>query len=189
MKRTPLQVLKDEEAPASALLCIALKKYGTDCLDWAPEILRAELESDYGIEISDLQSDKLQAAITIFSTNLFEDQWEVFVTCCHLLNNIYDTFLDFIPLEAEYIAAALAEASILKNEEFEGFSDEVKTFAGLVFHEYGMSKPPDIFKDAIIVAKTGDDKINMEKNEALNEIYDARKKTVQEYLESLELFD
>ena len=92
MTRFSLDVLKDEKAPAIALLSIVVQRYGVEAFDWQPEFLRDEIKNDFNVELSDLQSDKLQAAITILKTDLFETQWEVFKTVCHLLNNTPDLF-------------------------------------------------------------------------------------------------
>lgn len=181
-----LDILKDEKAPAIALLGVALRQYGTECFDWHPAILRVELEDDYNISLSDLQSDKLQAAITILTSNAFEDQWEVFTTCCHLLCNVHYEFTDFTPLEAEYIAMALPEVYLIKDNDVETFSDEVRAFAGNAFHEYGMFCSPEIFPDALMPVCDEAGKIEQsEKSEALTELFNTRKESIETYFSNL----
>lgn len=172
----PITFWKDPHTPAFVLLSMVINKYGTACFDWEPELLRKELEEDYNVTFSDLQSDKLQAAITILSTDQIEEHWEAFETCCHLLNNEPDNFETFEPLEAEEIAHALPELELIKGAELEPilYGDEVRAYAGIIFHAYGMCQPPRIFPTAIMPTSVTqcDD---TEKNEALEELYNARR--------------
>ncbi len=188
MERLSLDVLKDKKAPAMALLAVVINKYGVECFDWFPDTLREEIRNDYDVEITDLQSDMIQAAITIMSTNFFEEQWEVFKTCVHLLNGLSDSFEDFTPMEAEYIASALADYMLLKDgdDESEEFSDEVEAYIGDSFYHYGLSKAPGIFTTAIMpsYALECDD---TGKNEALTEMFMAKVKYIKDYCNSLQL--
>jgi hypothetical protein len=179
-----LETLKDEKAPAIALLAVVTNKYGQDAWEWHPGILRDEIERDFGIEITDLQSDKIHAALTILTTNMFEEQWEVFTTCCHLLSNIPYDFDDFVPLEPEYIAGALAEVYLLKEDNEDEFSDQVRAFAGQSFHAYGLCKPPSIFPDAIMPEVDCD---SGEKDEALSDIFNERTNYIKDYMSKLKL--
>ena len=182
-------VYKDEKAPAYALLIVVLKKYGLDSLEWEPELLRAEIEKDYDIHLSDLQQDKIQAAMNILTSDHYEHDWRVFEVSSHLLNNQPMDHEDVCPLEAEEIAVALAEVRLIKTdtldegEKFE-FGDEVRAYAGHIFYEYGMHKSPKIFPKAIMPkSNEADDK---GKNEALKEIFDAHAAYVLDYLEKID---
>lgn len=184
-----LDVLNDKAAPASALVAIAINKYGIECFDWNPSLLRKELEEDYSVTIPGLSSDKLQGAITVLSGDSFEMQWEVFTTIIHLFNDVHDSFEDFIPLEAEYIAGALAEYYILNEgaDDLTTFSPEVRAFAGEVFHRYGLCKAPDIFPTAIMPACVNPDADDSEKNEALSSIFNSKLDYKRNYLKNMQL--
>src|SRR5258708_6954301 len=99
-------IYKDEKAPAYALLVTTLRKYGMEALEWEPEFLRHDIEDQYGITMSDLQHNKLQAAMTVMITDHFQHDWRVFEVCCHLFNNQNIDAEDLCLLEAEEIAAA-----------------------------------------------------------------------------------
>lgn len=185
MTRFSLDVLKDEKAPAVALLYIVLRKYGTDAFEWQPEFLRDEIQHDFNVALSDLQSDKLQAAIAILQTDLVESQWEVFKTVCHLLNNTPDNFEDSTPLEAEEVAAALAQYRLIAGTEgTPPFSDEVNAYAGVIFYNYGLSEAPSIFPTALMPdhAVKADP---TEKSQALSQLYDERTKAIVAYVQSI----
>jgi len=185
MHKFSLDVLRDEKAPALALLAVVLRQYGVEALEQQPEFLRQELDSDFGVTLTDLQSDKIQAAIVVLTTDLFESQWEVFKTVCHLLNGTPDSFEDTTPLEAEELALALAHYDLIRGEDDKpAFSHEVLQYAGTVFYHYGMSEAAAIFPLAMMPSSvvTADP---TEKNQALSAIYDARLKDIREYIGSL----
>ena len=186
MSTMPLNVLKDEKAPAMALLAVAIKRYGVESLEWSPEILRAELEDDYDIKLSDLQSDKLQAAATILTTDAFEQEPWVFTTCCHLLCSVPYEFSDFSPIEPEYIAMALAEVYLIRDGDLEEFGDEVRAFAGKAFHDYGMMCAPAIFPQALMPGCDEQGKVEeSDKSEAMTELFNARTAHITKYMEEL----
>lgn len=179
-------VYKDSKAPGYILLAVTLRKYGLDSLDYEPELLRMQIESDYDIKLTDLQSDKLQAAITVFSTDHFEGDWRVFETCCHLFSNELVDHDVINQLEAEELIVGVAEAVLIKGDigDVLHYDDEVRAYAGQVFYEYGFSKPPKLFPTAIMPANAveHDDK---EKNAALKELFDAHAQYILDYYEKL----
>src|ERR1019366_1750451 len=91
----------------------------------------------------------------ILTTEHFESDWRVFETTCHFLNNQAMDHEALEPIEAEEIAVGVAEVSLIKKDSLdEGeqliFGEEVRAYAGLAFHEYGMHKAPTIFPTAIM---------------------------------------
>jgi len=177
MKATK-QILTDDKAPATALLWLVTKKYGNECYEWDPTVLKAQLQEDFDCELSDLQSDKLQAAITILTTDMYENNIVVFETLNYLLNHQPDSLEELNPLEAEELICGLTEAYIIRSEPLH-FSPEVRTYAGQIFYDYGMHKPPTLFPQALMREKEGNDD---EKNEALQEIFNEKIKITEEYL-------
>ncbi len=208
MSKLILDVFKDEKAPALALLSCVIRKYGVESFDWEPGILRAEIEDDFDITLSDLQSDKIQAAITVLTTNSFQDQWEAFEKICHLFNNVADDFSMVNPLEAEEIAQALADYYLINvvenavenptnepeldqipDERGENispttYSPEVRAYVGQILFDYGCCAAPKLFPTAILPGGVvpGD---NTEKEQALEEIFNARLEFIMAYLEEM----
>lgn len=177
-------IFQDEKAPAYALLVITLKKYGTDILHVEPQLLRQEIEKDFNIHLSDLQSDKLQAAITVLTTDLFEVDWRVFETCCNLFCNNPVDHEDLNPLDAEDIATGVAEAYLIREGEVFHYDEEIRAYVGLIFHEYGLSHAPTIFPTAIIPKCNECD--DSKKNDALKEVLDAHITYVLDYIEKIQ---
>jgi hypothetical protein len=186
-----VNILKDKAVSPSVLLAIAVSEYGTDCFDWEPDLLRLEILEDFGVELSPSQSDKLQAAITVISTDQFENDWMAFNNCIHALNgepfehDLYD------PVDAEQIAAVMPEIEVIRNqftEEGIKFSDEVNTYAGFVFSEYGLFFAPNEFSTALMPSLEGEhySDSQTEKQEALAQIYTAKKDKIKLGLAELE---
>ena len=165
------------------LLAIITKKYGAEAYEWDPMTLKTEIQQDYGCELTELQSDKIQAAITILTTTSYEDNIAVFETINHLLNHQEKDLDEMDPLEPEELIIGLTEAYIIKAEEMT-FSPEVRVYAGVVFYEYGMHHPPALFPQAIMKETEGNDD---EKNEALEEIFNEKIKTITDYLSNVEV--
>lgn len=186
MKKLPLDVLKDEKAPVIALLAVVIAAYGKACYDWNSALLKDEISRDYSIDLSDLQSDKIQTGLIILDTIYYEGQYEVFETCNHLLNNQADCFLDVSPLEAEELIAGYAHYRLIVESlaEVRNFDDEVNAYAGKIFYEYGFCEAPLIFPTAIMPENIN--KCDMtEKNAALQELFEAKTKQLKEYMANL----
>ena len=185
-----IDVYKDEKAPVYALLLVTLKKYGFDCFQWEPALLRDAIENDYSIKLTDRQSDKIQAGITLLDSDHYEHDWRAFEILNHLINNQAVDYEDLAPLEAEELIVGIAEATLLKKDVLDSdetliFGDEVRAYAGHVFWEYGLHSPPKLFPTAIMPASKapGDD---TEKNEALKEMFDTHVEQLLDYLEKIE---
>src|SRR5579859_4151506 len=143
-----ISLLKDKGTPASVLLIIVLDEYGTDCLDWEPEVVRLEILQDFGVELPATQSDKLQAAMIVMATDHFENDWHSFNNTILALNGEPFDYEELYPIDAEEIAAVMPEIELIKNDFQEGnfkFSDEVNTYAGQIFAEYGLFFAPSEF--------------------------------------------
>ena len=78
MTKLPNQIFKDQSAPATALLAAYINMYGLNHFDDEPEAVRANIKDDLNINLTDLQCNKLQAAITVLTTNQYEVNMQAF---------------------------------------------------------------------------------------------------------------
>lgn len=182
--KTDKQIFTDEKTPLIALLWAVTKNYESAAFDWFPAILRNEIESAIDHDISDLQADKIQAAITIATSNMYETDLRTFEVCSRLAAHTPQDFEDFEPLEAEELIVGLVNAYLIKGEKLD-FSDEVEVYAGKVFYDYGFHNAPELFPTAILPADRNSEGSDAEKNEALKEIFDSSLKEIQVYMEAL----
>jgi len=195
MHNTTVDILKDKSAPASALLAVVFEEYGADCFDWESEVLRIEIERDFGVVLEPEQSDKLQAAVIVISTDHFENDWHTFNCCIHALNGEPFSYDELYPVDAEQIAAAMPEIETIRNsylEEGFEYSSEVNAYAGMIFSEYGLFFAPEEFPSAIMPSLPGEHNSDSqsEKRKALAELYTSKKAKIAEYLNSIrKIFD
>lgn len=182
--KTDKQILKDGDAPVSALVSVVVKNYGVECFEWESVILRNEIENDFGFELTDLQSDKIQAGITVLTTDMYESDIRTFEVCTRLFTSTAQDFEDFAPLEAEELISAMTEVMLLKMENLD-FTSDVNAYAGGVFFDYGFCKSPKLFPTAIMPEGKPIACDDLEKNEALQEIFDEKIKIVKDYLDKM----
>lgn len=189
-KRFSIDVLQDETAPAIALLTVLIKQYELSYLQESdPTFLREDIEGDFSVSISDLQADKIQAAINLVTTDTFFHDWRVFEVTLHAFcNNATDPDV-LAPVSAEELVTGLAEVmlistSILDDDEVLHFGDEVRAYAGKIFSDYGFYRAPRLFPTAIMPnTNKHDDKAE---NEALEELFDLRTKAILTYLDNVQ---
>ena len=172
------QIITDPKAPVLVLIWLVTTLYGNECYSWDPMVLKTELQHDLNCEVSDLQSDKIQAGITLLTTELYETNIQVFETVNYLINHQHDDMDELNPLEAEELICGMTEAYLIKHEDM-SFSDEIRVYAGQIFYDYGMYGPPKLFPKAIMNERDGDDS---EKNNALQEIFNEKLRMTVDYL-------
>jgi hypothetical protein len=184
MEKLSISLFKDEHTPVIALLGLVIRKYTTACFNWEPETLREAIQDDYNIVLSGLQSDKIQAGITLLSTNLFEENIKVFENVCYLLNNQADDLDTINPIGAEEMVCALAHVFCITGDDFTPFaSPEVRAYAGEVFYTYGLHAPPIFFMNAIMKNCPLCDVVNEELIQALEELYNEKVEQLTKYLD------
>jgi hypothetical protein len=178
------QVYQDDQAPAIALLICFISKYGDEGLYWDSQLIRNEIERDYGLILDDFQADKLNAAIEVLTSNLYETNWNVFETCNHLLANVPTDASIVSPLSIEELIKSLVEAHLIRHEPIE-YHPDINLYAGKIFYDFGFSKPPDIFPSAII--PKCNDCNDKEKNNAIQELFNQYIEYVLSYVGKIEL--
>jgi hypothetical protein len=151
-------VLISPEAYATTLLVLFFDQYGNEGLQWHPKTIRMQLSQDL-CEPSDVNFDKLMAAITLVTSNYFYKNLPKFMDLCHALcGHGFDTTQVRLPDAAE-MAWAISEAMIICPPEGpwgkgadgsvgEPYCEEIQHFIGAVLREEGFITPPDVLKIA-----------------------------------------
>jgi hypothetical protein len=115
----------------------------------------------------------------VLTTDVYENKITVFETLNYLFIHQADNLDEINPLEAEELVCGMTEAYLIRGDEF-SFSPEVRVYAGKIFYDYGLHKPPTLFPKAIMPEKDGNDD---NKNEALHEIFQDKIRTTKKYLD------
>jgi len=142
------QLLHSEDTYATTLLVLFADRYGMEGLDWHPETIRLQLQSDFGVQIPKHTLDKLMAAIAIVTTDAFYKDLTRFIELSNILaGDDFDPTV-FEPADSAEMAWAVAEATLLFPPEDETFSDEIKGYVGSVLRDEGYVRPPKILSFA-----------------------------------------
>lgn len=107
---------------------------------WHPATFRAELEQHFGAKVPPGNIDKLMAAVTIVTTDLFFTNVRSFIPLANVLAG--DEFDPRVwePADVVECAWGITEALLLDppdNDNPEPFSDEIRYYIGAVLKEEG----------------------------------------------------
>lgn len=146
------RLLESPDTYATTLLVWAIDTYGMECLGWHPTTLKMEIEGDYGVRLPKGNLDKLLAAVTVLTTDLFFKDAARFVQLANVLAG--DDFQpdEFEPADAVECAWAVTEALLLvppDEDDPEPFSEEVRRYIGHALKEEGFVRPPDVLRVAL----------------------------------------
>lgn len=72
------ELLKADDTFAFVLMTILLTKYDTEFFDWETEVLAANVKDDFGVWMSEEAEDRVNAAITVLTTDMAYHRFDVF---------------------------------------------------------------------------------------------------------------
>jgi hypothetical protein len=186
------QIFLNEKAYGTALLTAYLDAYGAEALEWDPATVEMELRDAAGTTPSPAVLDRLNAAMSLLTTNLFHISLEGFSTVSNALNfgPVYgDTF---VPCNVEDIMWGCTEARLLEGgEDFDkqGFSHDIALFAGRQLSLEGVTKPPTLLQFAEFDPELLDStELALTQDAFLNEVYTKRQFEARDELDRLAKF-
>lgn len=130
----------------TTLLIAMFDTFGIECLKWEPETIELELKKYLQTDIPEQNLDRLQAAMSVLTSNLFFVSLEAFNVTCNSLNFSKVDGTTFIPADIEDIMWGITEVNLLlgadanKNE----FSRDIQLYVGKVLESEGVLDPPSI---------------------------------------------
>ena len=135
----------------TCLLALLLDQHGTEALDFEPETIRLEARDALGIDIPQVNMDKLMGLIAALTTELFYVSVETFHHVCTALSHNEADFHQMEPLEAEEAAWGVTEVTLndaADNEQLREYSHEVRLYVGVLLQREGILTPPPVLKMA-----------------------------------------
>lgn len=156
---TDVDVWTRSSSHATTLLVSAADKLGLEFLGirregeepddpWDAETIVRELTDALGQPPSRICVDKLLAAITIRTTDLFFNRADVFQELCNVLSGSYFNPQEFDPADAMECAWGIIESLLIgtpePDEDGKVFSEEVCAYVRLACEEEGLYDPPDV---------------------------------------------
>lgn len=152
LTRLPPQarVWVDPESFATTMLVVFLDTFGTAALQWDPQTIALEIESEWGIDLPRPNYDRLMVAIRLLTTDDFTTSLPDFIQFCNVLSgDLYDPE-NWDPADSTEIAWGLTEALLLDPpEDDEPFTEEIRAYIGAALDSEGMMRAPDILGIAL----------------------------------------
>jgi len=148
--KTPEQWLQDPELFATSAMALLSDVWGTEFIEWDPTTLALQLKTDFGFEPSPALQDRIQAACSLFTSNLFFVSIETFNPICDTLNFGTTVSNLLVPADLDDVLWGISEARILLGDDFQEdeFSHDVKRYIGLLLSQAGIRKPPKMLEFA-----------------------------------------
>ena len=141
-----LDVLDNEEAPASVLILALRELLGKESQLWDPDVIWYELERDHHLDMPLLNRDKILAAYALLETHSFYWDANTFVRTIMAFNDIGAELNYTQEPDPEHLCWGVAEANfILQNEgqSPESFNHEPQSFAAVVLKRNGFVLAPE----------------------------------------------
>jgi hypothetical protein len=134
------------QATAVGLYLAAKALYGEDLLQWEPETLWLTLEKDK-IDLTELERNKLQAAITLTTNPAFYWDNLVFQRTVHALCEEYYDSESLLECSVAHMCWAVYEAGILRGLDQETpqipeFDEDVQQYVAVCLSRAGYALPP-----------------------------------------------
>lgn len=154
-------LLQDRDTYATVLFVLAVDAFGPECLfdpddpgrgPWHASTFRSMIEQRFGVKLPKCNLDKIMAAATICTTDLFFTNLDRFIVLANILAGDEFDPSEFEPADPVECAWAITEALLLDppdEENPEPFSDDVRRYIGFVLKEDGFVTPPDVLRIAI----------------------------------------
>jgi hypothetical protein len=125
--------------------------YGTEMLEWDPLTTELQLKDDLKVDVLDRSLNKLQAAASIVTSNLFHKSLETFTVTCSTLSQGITIPSEFVPAGLNDCAWGVTEANLLEGNEFwsQGFDENIALYVGLLLDQSGIYTAPKMLAFAL----------------------------------------
>lgn len=148
-RRNFARAIADKDSFAVTLLSAATAALGEELFEWDPATIQLEIRDELGIEMPRPCVNRLNAAITLSTSNFFYQRLPDFIDICNTLwdgrinTGVYD------PADTSEIAWGITEALLIwppDKDDDRPFSDEILGYIGHTLAEEGIHRPPDVLR-------------------------------------------
>ncbi len=143
-------VFPDVYATTLITLFLDMNEGETQTLEWHPETIRRQIETELRVTPPSANFDKLMGAIAVVTTDAFYGDLPRFIVICQsLVGNGVSADLTDLP-DTKETAWAITEGMMLSPPEKEDpFSDEIRAYIAAILKNEGFSRPPDVLRLAL----------------------------------------
>jgi len=189
-----VKLLNNDNVFASVILAICVNSFGTECFDWEPDTLIMELEEDFNIQLSQVNRDKLNAILTVITTDQFYKDPVVFWQVGNVLSGTPANFVTGAdPLTVDEAAWAAVEAALIDMPDGDlpqpSYSSQVSAMVGAILKSEGFSRPPQFLKFATMPERHQAMDLDSEsgQEERMNRLEEDLTEGIREQLDELNL--
>lgn len=182
---TPADILNNQESCAAAVFLAARKLLGSGFAAWEPESIWLELQSQ-GIDLSELNRDKLLAVTTLLATGSFYWDAAVFENTVMAFNHEWSSPEILQEASPAQMAWGICEAELILHREGQeegAFDYEPAQYAAVSLHRDGFVIAPE----PLGFAQAELDKLNRGHQDIKEEVLSRWKSLDKTTLEGLEL--
>lgn len=141
----PNEVFSRPDMHASCLLLMAVDSWGLECIEWEPETFSSAVQTTFGTELDGLNYDKLNAAISLLSSNLYHRSPGAFCAVNKALSFKSVQPNEFNVCSLDDVLWGTTEAQLIEGqEEFieQGFTQDISRYVGQLLEAEGITNPP-----------------------------------------------
>lgn len=135
---------EDPRTYGTILLIMTIDRFGSSFLNLSPVTIVMDIEDELKVELPPANVDKLLAAISILTSDLFQTSLPDFILICNALSGEPVSFRVFDPATVSESAWGVSEGMLIyppeNPEEF--FSDEIQEYLREVCKLEGFLTPP-----------------------------------------------
>jgi len=147
--RTAEDWLQDPSLFATCALALLIDRWGLDFVNWDPITVELELKADFGIDLDPGLQDRIQAASTVLTSDLFFVSPEAFAVTCDALNFGAPSSELLIPADLDDVLWGVSEVYLLLGSDRDReFSHGIARYVGALLSEAGIKKPPSVLEFA-----------------------------------------
>lgn len=158
-KENIIRLLRDDRTFATVLLAICIDSFTTECFEWEADTVVSELRHEYGVELSQVARDKINALLTVLTTDQVYFDPMVFWQVGNVLSGTpanFQTGADPLTVdEAAWVAVEIALTDMADDDHTQPtYSPEVRAMIGAILRQEGFSQPPQFLKWAELPPRT-----------------------------------
>ena len=139
-----------DESFTLSLITAFLDDNGVEALEWEPGTIRLEIREDYGVDPSQVIMDKIQAGISLLTTDMAYVYWEPFEEIVHVLNDYEADFESMRPPRPEELSWGVLESHLIEPPEGQKLSDlysaEIKAYVATILKKNGFHTSPELLQ-------------------------------------------
>lgn len=144
---TKKELFMSDQAFGTSLLIAAMDEFGQEFLEWEPETIELELRTLFKDVPLTGSLDRLNAASSLLTSNMFFTSLTAFNAICSTLSFDEPVDGEFYPASLREVVWGLTEARLLLGPEGSpayGFGRNIRLYTGKLLEGEGILDPPEI---------------------------------------------